>query len=96
MTDCTQLPQQKKTLQQNLLAHYQCSVKVSADVSWQEKIGLHQFDIVLLRFQNVSCRSVSVGFAEKSLGFRFGLCFQDKRIVNFFMTRVIWHDFHHR
>jgi len=52
--------------------------------------------LVLLRFQNVSCRSVSVGFAEKNLGFRFGLGFHDKCIVNFFMTRVIWHDFHHR
>ena len=52
--------------------------------------------IVLLRFQNVSCRSVSVGFAEKNLGFRFGLGFRDKRVVNFFMTRVIQHDFHHR
>jgi len=53
-------------------------------------------DIVLLRFQNVSCRSVSVGFAEKNLGFRFGLGFRDKCVVNFIMTRVIWHDFHHR
>jgi len=51
--------------------------------------------IVLLRFQNVSCRSVSVGFAEKNLGFRFGLGFRDKRVVNFIMTRVIWRDFHH-
>jgi len=52
-----------------------------------------RLNLVLLRFQNVSCRSVSVGFAEKNLGFRFG--FHDKRIVNFFMTKVIWHDFHH-
>jgi len=52
--------------------------------------------VVLLRFQNVSCRSASVGFAEKNLGFRFGLGFHDKRVVNFFMTRVIWHDCHHR
>jgi len=44
---------------------------------------------MLLRFQNVSCRSVSVGF-------RFGLGFHDKRVVNFVMTRVTWHDFHHR
>jgi len=51
--------------------------------------------LVLLRFQNVNCRSVSVGFAEKNLGFRFGLGFHDKRVVNVFMTRVIWHDFHH-
>ena len=55
----------------------------------------HDRRIVLLRFQNVSCRSVSVGFAEKNLGFRFGLGFHDKGVVNFFMTRVIWHDFHH-
>jgi len=53
------------------------------------------YELVLLRFQNVSCRSVSVGFAEKNLGFRFGLGFRDKRVVNFIMTRVIWHDFHH-
>ena len=52
--------------------------------------------LVLLRFQNVSCRSVSVGFSEKNLCFRFGLGFHDKCVVNFFMTRVIWHDFHHR
>jgi len=51
--------------------------------------------LVLLRFQNISCRSVSVGFAEKNLGFRFGLGFHDKRDVNFFTTRVIWRDFHH-
>ena len=51
--------------------------------------------LVLLRFQNVACRSVSVGFAEKNLGFRFGLGFRDKRVVNFFMTRVICHDLHH-
>ena len=39
---------------------------------------------------------VSVGFGRfcrKNLGFRFGLGFHDKRVVNFFMTRVIWHDF---
>jgi len=40
-----QLPQQtKKTSQQNPFAHHQCSAKVSDDVSWQEKIGLHQFN----------------------------------------------------
>ena len=42
---------------------------------------------------------LSVGFGRfcrKNLGFRFGLGFHDKRVVNFFMTRVIWHDFHHR
>jgi len=40
---------------------------------------------------------LSVGFGRfcrKNLGFRFGLGFHDKRVVNF-MTRVIWHDFHH-
>ena len=35
------------------------------------RIGLST--LVLLRFQNVSCRSVSVGFAEKTLV--FGLVF---------------------
>jgi len=45
ITDSTQLLQQtKKTLQQNPFAHHQCSVKVSDDVSWQDKTGLHQFD----------------------------------------------------
>jgi len=39
---------------------------------------------------------LSVGFGRfcrKNLGFRFGLGFHNKRAVNFFMTRVIWHDF---
>ena len=41
--------------------------------------------------------SVGFGrFCRKNLGFRFGLGFHDKHVVNFFMTRVIWHDFHHR
>jgi len=47
----------------------------------------------------VSKRFLSVGFGRfcrKNLGFRFGLGFHDKHVVNFFMTRVIWHDFHHR
>ena len=57
-------------------------------------LGWFGFFIVLLWFQNVSCRSVSVGFAEKTSV--FGLGFHDKRIVNFFMNGVIWHDFHHR
>ena len=39
-----QLPQQtKKTSQQNPFEHRQRSLKVSDDVSWQDKIGLHQF-----------------------------------------------------
>jgi len=45
ITDCTRLAQQtKKTSQQNPFAHHHHSVKVSDDVSWQDKIGLHQFD----------------------------------------------------
>jgi len=32
---------------------------------------------------------------KQKRGFWFGSGFHDKRIVNFFMTRVIWHDFHH-
>jgi len=47
----------------------------------------------------VSVCFLSVGFrrfCRKNLGFRFGLGFHDKRVVNFFMTRVILHDFHHR
>ena len=46
----------------------------------------------------VSKYFLSVGFGRfcrKNLGFRFGLGFHDKHVVNFFMTRVIWHDFHH-
>jgi len=42
---------------------------------------------------------LSVGFGRfcrKNLGFRFGLGFHDKCVVNFFTTRVMWHDFHHR
>ena len=40
--------------------------------------------------------SVSFGrFCRKNLGFRFGLDFHDRHVVNFFMIRVIWHDFHH-
>ena len=40
--------------------------------------------------------SVSFGrFCRKNRDFRFGLGSRDKCIVNFFMTRVIWHDFHH-
>jgi len=42
---------------------------------------------------------LSIGFGRfcrKNLGFRFGLGFHDKCVVNFFMTSVIWHDFHHR
>ena len=35
-------------------------------------------------------------FCRKNLVFRFGLGFHDKRVVNFFTTRVIWHDFHYR
>jgi len=41
---------------------------------------------------------LSVGFGRfcrKKHCFRFGLGFHDKCVVNFFMTRVIWHDFHH-
>jgi len=34
----------KKASQQNPLTHHQRSVKVSDDVSWQDKISLHQFD----------------------------------------------------
>jgi len=50
VTDCMQLPQQtKKTLQQNPFAHHQRSVKVSDDVSRQDKIGLHHFDNYLSR-----------------------------------------------
>jgi len=34
-------------------------------------------------------------FCRKNLGFRFGLGFHDKRVVNFFMTMIVRHDFHH-
>jgi len=40
-----QLPQQpKKTSQQSPFTHHQRSVKFSDNVSWQNKIGLYQFD----------------------------------------------------
>jgi len=51
----------KKTSQQNPFAHHQLSVKLSDDVSWQDKIGLHQFDNYLsqvkinVRTVNSSC-----------------------------------------
>jgi len=32
----------------------------------EKKLVKQQYLLVLLRFQNVSCRSVSVGFAEKT------------------------------
>jgi len=38
------LRQRRKTSQLNPFAHHQRSVTVSDDVSWQVKIGLHQFD----------------------------------------------------
>jgi len=44
ITHCTQLPQQRKTQQQNPFARHQCSVTVSDDVSWQVKISLHHSD----------------------------------------------------
>jgi len=45
ITNCRQLPQQtRKTSQQNPFAHHQRSVTVSDDISWQDNIGLHQFD----------------------------------------------------
>jgi len=56
-------------------------------------LGTLHFNVV-----TVSKCFPSVGFGRfcrKNLGFRFGLGFHDKRTVNFFMTRVIWHDFHH-
>jgi len=55
--------------------------------------------ITLTSVVTVSKCFLSVGFrrfCRKNLDFRFDLGFHDKRIVNFFMTRVIWHDFHHR
>jgi len=33
-----------KTSQENPFTHHQRSVKVCDDISWQDKIGLHQFD----------------------------------------------------
>jgi len=55
--------------------------------------------LVLSSVVMVSKCFLSVGFGRfcrKNLGFRFGLGFHDKRVVNFFTARVIWHDFHHR
>jgi len=40
---------------------------------------------------------LSVGFGRfcRKKTSVFGLGFHDKCVVNFFMTRVIWRDFHH-
>ena len=57
------------------------------------------FPDVMTSVVTVSKCFLSVGFSRfwrKNLGFRFSLGFHDKRVVNFFMTRVIWHDFRHR
>jgi len=59
----------------------------------QDAIGTEIGSVV-----TVSKCFLSVGFGRfcrKNLGFRFGLGFHDKRVVNFFMTRVIWHVSHH-
>ena len=55
-------------------------------------------DAKIFSVVTVSKCFLSVGFGRfcrKNLRFWFGLGFRDKCVVNFFMTRVIWHDFHH-
>ena len=50
----------KRTSQQNPFAHHQCSVKVSDNVSLQDKIGLHQFDDYLCQVKiNVTTTAIS-------------------------------------
>jgi len=55
---------------------------------------------MLISVVTVSKCFLSVGFGrfcrKKTSVLRFGLGFHHKRVVNFFMTMVIWHDFHHR
>jgi len=62
----------------------------------EETVGHRTLLCVGYSVVTVSKCFLSVGFGRfcrKNLGFRFGLGFHDKRIVNFFMARVIWHDF---
>ena len=59
ITDCTQLPQQRrKTSQQNPFTHHQHSVTVTDDVRMQVKIGLHQFDIYVSQVK-INVKTVS-------------------------------------
>jgi len=68
---CAAIATKKNTSQQNPFAHHQRSVTVSDDVSWQVKIGLHQFDNCLSQVKTdvttaVSCHTQISG---KSLSF---------------------------
>jgi len=70
-----QLPQRtKKTSQQNPFAHHQPSVKVSDDVSWRDKISLHQFDNYLSQVKinlttvNSSCHTQDIWRVHLSAG----------------------------
>jgi len=77
----------------NLLFKFADDTKLCAKISTKEDSEKLQED--LNSVVTVSKYFLSVGFGRfcrKNLGFRFGLGFHDKRIVNFFMTRVIWHD----
>jgi len=59
-----QLPQQRrKSPQENPFAHHQRSVTVSDDVSWQVKIGLHQFDNYLSRVK-FSVKTVNISHTQ--------------------------------
>jgi len=69
------------------------------EVCKQQFLAVLDFTEMISSVVTVSKCFLSVGFGRfcrKNLGFRFGLGFHDKCIVNFFMTRVIRHDFHHR
>ena len=72
---------------------------IKRDFKWHLKLYKDkQFLMEIGSVVTVSKCFLSVGFGRfcrKNLGFRFGLGFHDKRVVNFFMARVIWHDFHH-
>jgi len=59
-----QLPQQRrKTQQQNPFAHHQHPVTVSDDISWQVKIGLHQFDNYLSQVK-INVKTVNISHTQ--------------------------------
>jgi len=51
------LQQTRKTSQQNPFAHHERSVKVSDDVSWQDKIGSNQFDNLAVAAETLHAQS---------------------------------------
>jgi len=84
---------------------------LSTDCNYQKSLTLviksysHPHTSQIIDLSKMTCSVVTVSkcflsigfgrFCRKNLVFRFRLGFHDKRVVNFFVTRVIWHDFHH-